>query len=322
MPALAHLLAELPAGLTARPVHREDLPGLSALVAAYERAVLGEPMTDEEDLVADWDRPSFDPVRDSVLVLDDDAPVGWAEVFRARQAVVVVSPWAWSRGIGRALAGWCEATARAGGGSRVGQPVPDADGAAVALLRSRGWTSRWTSWLLELPPGEAVPSRALPDGCVLRESRPGEDGRAAYRVIEEAFSEWPDREPTSYEDWAATVLGRPGFEPWQLLLAVEQEEVVGACHLVLSGDTGWVNQLAVAPSARRRGIAQALLARAWASSRDQGAPRAELATDSRTGALTLYERLGMQVRWSWTHWAVDLDPEPVPGAPHGGGLPG
>ncbi|MCW2678925.1 MAG: hypothetical protein JWM62_326 [Frankiales bacterium] len=36
----------------------------------------------------------------------------------------------------------------------------------------------------------------------------------------------------------------------------------------------------------------------------RGSPRSELSTDSRTGALTLYERLGMKVRRSFTHWAA------------------
>jgi len=32
----------------------------------------------------------------------------------------------------------------------------------------------------------------------------------------------------------------------------------------------------------------------------------ELSTDSRTGALGLYEKVGMQVTSVWRHWAADV----------------
>ncbi len=79
--------------------------------------------------------------------------------------------------------------------------------------------------------------------------------------------------------------------------------MVGACHLVISQDTGWVNEVAVARPERGRGLGQALLVAAFAAGREHGCPRAELSTDSRTGALGLYEHLGMQVTSSYTHWA-------------------
>ncbi|MPZ61511.1 MAG: GNAT family N-acetyltransferase, partial [Propionibacteriales bacterium] len=34
--------------------------------------------------------------------------------------------------------------------------------------------------------------------------------------------------------------------------------------------------------------------------------RGELSTDSRTGALGLYEHVGMRVRNTFEHWALDL----------------
>ena len=295
---------DLPPELCWRPLRRDDLPAVHVLVAAYEQRLLGEVMVDLEDLEADWQRPSFDPEHDAVVVLDGDELVGYAEVYRARRLTGCVRPDGWGRGIGAALVDWAVARVGELGGELVGQTVPDADTAAVELFRSRGWSPLWTSWVLEVPPGGAIAERSLPDGYAIRPLRPGQDERAAYEVVEQAFSEWPDREPTLYEDWAATVLQRPGFEPWQLTLAVDRSGgVVGACHLVMSADTGWVNQVAVDRAHRGRGIAQALLAKAFAAARERGAPRGELSTDSRTGALGLYERLGMQVKWSFTQYA-------------------
>jgi GNAT superfamily N-acetyltransferase len=166
------------------------------------------------------------------------------------------------------------------------------------------------SWVLELPAGAPLPARELPDGVVLRPIVSGRDERAAFDVIENAFSEWPDREPSSFEDWAPGVVGRGGFEPWHLIVAerrtADGAELVGACHLILTGDEGWVNQVATRNDVRGQGIGQALLGAAFGAARERGATRFGLSTDSRTGALGLYERVGMRVRLSFTHWVKDL----------------
>lgn len=298
---------DLPPGVTARPPRRDDLPAMHALLSAYEQQLLGEPLIDLEDLEADWQRPSFVPERDAVLVHDDGRVAAYAEVSGGRRVNVCVHPERTGRGIGRALLDWSAGAVAAHGGDLAGQTVPDADTAAAALLAARGWSPRWSSWVLELPPGQAVAGRPLPPGYRLRAFRPGQDEQDAYRVVEDAFAEWPDRPPTPYEDWAAHVLGRPGFAPEQLLLVEDaQQQVVGACVLILSGDTGWVDQVAVDRAHRGRGLAQALLAAGFDVARARGASRSELSTDSRTGALGLYERLGMRVRWSFTHWGLEL----------------
>ena len=132
--------------------------------------------------------------------------------------------------------------------------------------------------------------------------------RAAFQVVEDAFNEWPDRDPSTFEDWAAGVLHRPGFAPWQLLVAVESGdtgagEVIGVCYLVVAGRDAWISQLAVRADRRGRGLGRALLAYGFATARERGAVRCELSTDSRTGALSLYEHVGMRVRQSFTHYA-------------------
>ena len=52
--------------------------------------------------------------------------------------------------------------------------------------------------------------------------------------------------------------------------------------------------------------ARALLVDAFARARDHGATVSELSTDSRTGALGLYEHVGMRVTQTWRHWMRDL----------------
>lgn len=230
------------AGFTTRPLSLADTYAVHALMATYEQALLGETISDLEDFEGDFARPSFHPARDDVLVHDRDDLIAWAEVYLGRRATVVVHPDYQGQGIGGVLADWAVRRASEVGSNRVGQTVPDADTTAADLLSARAWSRLYTSWVLELPPGSEIASRPLPDGYRLRPYRPGHEERAAYEVIEQAFDEWPDRDPTSYEDWAPPVLQRKGFEPWQLMLAVTGDgRVVGACHLVVSRNTGWVN---------------------------------------------------------------------------------
>lgn len=65
--------------------------------------------------------------------------------------------------------------------------------------------------------------------------------------------------------------------------------------------------LYVAPSARRKGVAEALLTQAAAFARAQGADRLELATAiDNTQAQALYEKLGWALDESFFHYALAL----------------
>ena len=55
-----------------------------------------------------------------------------------------------------------------------------------------------------------------------------------------------------------------------------------------------------------RGLAQALLVDAFALGREHGAKRSALSTDSRTGALTLYQKVGMEVGDVWVNRASEV----------------
>jgi predicted GNAT family N-acyltransferase len=74
------------------------------------------------------------------------------------------------------------------------------------------------------------------------------------------------------------------------LVAVDGGRVVATCRLVAEGETSKLGRRAVAASARRRGLASALLAEAETRARAQGARRIALA--AQIDALALYERAG------------------------------
>jgi mycothiol synthase len=293
----------LPHGLTSRPLTLDDAGAVTALITAEELHDVGAVDVDLDEVVGEWQRPSYDLATSSLGVFDGDRLVAYADLVHPDFGYTGVLPGERGRGIGSWLADWLEALARSRGAELLSNQVPQG-GPAYRLLVSRGYRERWTAWDLELPEGAEVAAQPLPDGYAIREARPDEH-HLFYEVIEDAFSEWRAR--GSLEDFAAMVWGRPGHQPWNLLFCVDPDgTMVGATHVHLAGDAGYVARIAVRKSRRRLGLASAMLAEAFALTRQHGAVRCYLATDSRTGALALYEKVGMEVSSAWVNLALEL----------------
>lgn len=295
----------LPADLTTRPLDLDDSRPVFELIAAQEREDAGRVDIEEADLISGWGRPSHDLAASSMAVLDGDRIVGYGELTGADRATAAVHPGWRGRGIGTWIAGWIRETARRRGSAVVGMPVL-VGSAGDRLLADLGYHVRWNSWVLELPAGVDVPARELPPGYEVREACQ-DDLRAMHDVLEDAFLEWSARDREPFEDFAASVLERPGFEPWNLRVVVDAAgEVVGAAVVMLADGTAYVDRLATRADRRNRGIAQALLVDAFAQGRAHGATVSELSTDSRTGALGLYEKVGMVVTSNYVNRAIRL----------------
>lgn len=307
-PSVAPSVPPLPAGLTTRPLEKTDAHAVYVLMAAQEQEDVGEVAIEEADIVSDWARPSHDLGARSVGVFDGDTLVAYAELMGADRADTSVLPSHRGRGIGTWLAHWLQDLGRRMGSRVIGMPVPQGS-PGDRLLEQLGYRVRWTSWVLKLPEGASIPERDLPEGYVIRTAEPGEL-RAAHDVLEDAFLEWSERDREPFEDFEASTSGRPGFEPWNLRVALDAAgEVVGVSLVLVSdnGATGYVDRLAVRRDQRNRGLAQALLVDSFARAREHGTSTSELSTDSRTGALTLYERVGMVATSTWVNRGIDLD---------------
>lgn len=300
-------LPALPAGLTTRPLQKSDARAVFELMVAQEREDIGVVAIEEADIVSDWARPSHDLGARSVGVLDGETLVAYAELMGADRADTSVLPSHRGRGIGTWLAHWLQDLGRRVGSTVVGMPVPQGS-PGDRLLEELGFGVRWTSWVLALPEGATIPDRELPAGYVVRTAEP-EERRAAHEVLEDAFLEWSVRDREPFEDFEAATTGRPGFEPWNLRIVVDPEGAVAGVSLVLvsdNGTTGYVDRLAVRRDQRHRGLAQALLVDSFAQARSHGTTTSELSTDSRTGALGLYEKVGMAAQHVWVNRGIEL----------------
>jgi ribosomal protein S18 acetylase RimI-like enzyme len=303
-------LIALPAGLTARPVTIDDLDAVVALVRRCEEHDTGRAELDPEDLVVDWSRPGIDLAVMSVAVFDGDVMVAEAEAFQGR-GEVNIHPDHRGRGIGSAILPWLHRLA-VSQGPTLRQIAHDTDTTRREFLLRHGYRATYTSWILAISLEEGIEAPVLPPGFAFRDFRLGVDDRETYQVIEDAFGEWEGRRPTPFEEWATYTIGRESFEPWNMLLAVDvaTDEIVGVVFVIDYGiEEGWIQHVATKATHRHRGIASALLHRAFQIYGERGKRAVELSTDSRTGALGLYEKVGMNVISSYTNYVKDLTGE-------------
>ncbi len=303
------LAAAVPADLAVRMLGLGDARAVYDVMAAQQQADLGRVEIEEADIVSDWQRPSFDVTQSSIGVFDGGRLVGYAEVGRAGRGDAAVDPAYAGRGIGTALALWMQGRAAEEGLTSIGMPVPEGS-PGDRLLERLGYRVRWTSWVLHLPAGAEIAPRQLPAGYAVRAAAPHEYP-AVHAVIEDAFLEWSERDREPYADFEAEIVRRPGAEPWNVRVVVDGDDVVMAAGIVQVGagfdpPEAFVSRLATRRHQRGRGLAQALLVDCFAEARRRGAVRAGLSTDSRTGALGLYQKVGMVVTDVWVHRAIDV----------------
>ena len=291
---------------SSRPATAADAQAIYELIAAAEQEWHGQVEVIPDQVAADLVRPELDPERDTLVVHAGNGDLAaWAWVHLGRHAQVNVLPSYRSAGIGTMLIGWVEERAREVGSDWVAQIVDDADKAGTGLLQSRGYDVLATNWLLERPidgPRSPEPVAGLRLG-----SYDAMRTEEVYELVEDAFSEFQPRRK-SFAEFAGLTVERSTFRPDASTLAYIGGEVVGAViSLDLpNSDEGYVERLAVRADHRNQGIARAMLDETCAVFHRLGRRSCILWTHSGTGALAMYERLGMHVRRSTTVYRTNL----------------
>jgi len=284
----------------------EDAGRIAAVINARAIALGG--VTEESAAgVARWfAMPIIDPELDMRLVLDDaGAAVGYADVSGPEDG----TPKAWIdlralSGNGAALEllfAWAQerGAERAGPG---GTLQFFADERAIELrdvLAAAGFAVVRSSFEMECSLEGDLVAAVWPHGLELRpfEER---DAKAVHAATEEAFRDHWGYVPTTFEAWSAQNLAED--EDISLSrIAWDGDEVAGACiNRPRRGEdetVGWVGVLAVRRQWRRRGLGEALLRESFVLFAERGKRSAGLGVDAEntTGAVALYERVGMHV---------------------------
>ena len=233
----------LPDGLTARPLALTDAHAVFEVMAAQELHDTGQIGIEEEDILGDWQRPSF-------AIAPNTLGVSWARPW---------SPTASSAGATEgtppstpitAARGWARASrvdagpsqdhgrgpgrdARPGGqprrpsprGPRLRRPLDELGARPPRRSPDRGPTP---SWRLRHP----VRHRGRPPGGLDRHR-----GRLP-RVVRPG--------PTAVRGLRRPGRASPGFQPWNLRVVTDPaEQIVGAAFVFLAGEVGYVEKVAV-----------------------------------------------------------------------------
>ena len=99
-------------------------------------------------------------------------------------------------------------------------------------------------------------------------------------MIDAAFSEWQHRESRPFEAWQRMTTQRAIFEPDLVFVATVGADLIGTAVGVQYQTEGFIDQVAVAPQHRGRGIAGALILRLYDEFRSRGEETIRLSTDS------------------------------------------
>jgi mycothiol synthase len=226
-------------------------------------------------------------VQDDELALDVAAPGKWAVFFD-----------------------WAESAAREHGLARV-RVVPPAGHEVAAIAEERGYRPWRSSFTMEIDLQERPADPPVPGNLTLRTyEAPNEVALRA--ALNAAFADDPVWHTVTPSNFREFYLRARGFDPSLWVLAWDGTDLAGFVlgYPERSGDTtvGWVGTLGVGRAWRRRGLGEALLRRAFADLHDRGLRRIGLGVDAEnvTGALRLYERVGMRKMRQVDNWVLDL----------------
>jgi predicted N-acetyltransferase YhbS len=246
--------------------------------------------------VARWfAHPALDPPADMrIAVADAGALEGYADVGAPEDG----SPKAWVDlrvvpGCPESLAllfGWAQARGaeRAGAGGKIQFFVDERDHELRASLDEAGYAVVRSSYEMERALGGDLEAPVWPAGI---EARPlaERDAEAIHAACDEAFADHWGYSPQSFEGWRALNLV-PGEDTSLSRVAWDGDEIAGVT-------VGGVGPLAGRRPWRRRGLGEALLRESFLAFAERGKRAAGLGVDAEntTGAVSLYERVGMHV---------------------------
>ena len=294
-------LHTLPAEYTVRAATDADLDGVIRLMDDADRALGLDPDPIREYLTWIWHIPSTDLGRDTRLLVRGTEMAGFAQgTWRPEEGgpldfLIRTHPDHLGRGFGSWALAWGEALAAERGSKGIRVLTVDRDVAGRALLTSRGYVRVRSSYTMgkALAPDEDL--GAAPASVTIRAFETGRDERALHEVEEASFADHWGFRPVPFETFEADMYGAEGWDPSLAFLAEVDAAVVGLVVALSFEGEGTVAILGVVPAWRGRGIAKALLRRAFAELAQRGHREVRLGVDAQnpTGAVALYESVGM-----------------------------
>jgi mycothiol synthase len=278
-----------------------DLDAIVRLTHAVDASLGLPPSPSRESLRWIWTLTSTDLQRDTRIIDKDEVVAGFVQaVWREEQGgpldlFVFVDPGHRANGIGASLLSWGESLGRDRGAAGVRAEVPEGDTRGHALLHSRGYEQVRSGFTMTKTLGDEGDVPPDPDGVRIR-GYVDADERALYEVHEASFADHWGFRPSTFEAFNES-LRADNWDPSLVFLAVADGRVVGHLVSVLDEGEGFIGMLGVVKPWRGRGIAKALLHRAFAEFSTRDRTQVKLGVDALNphGAVAVYESVGMTV---------------------------
>ena len=309
----------LPAGFTVRPATMDDLEAAVSIMNACSQAQFGRDEHNPDDVKTEWSQEKFNLETNTRLVFSPEGePAGYVEIWDIRS--IPVNPWVWGRvhpkyegsGIGTYLLQYAEervnlvvnrVPADAKISMRCGSVSTHKP--SKQLLLDYGMTPIRSFWTMLIDMEEQPDYPEFAEGITIKTFTEVNDLLKVVRAVDEAFKDhWgyvEEPEEESLKDWQEWIEKDRKHDPSLWFLAMDGDEIAGVslCRLESWSDPswGWVDELGVRRSWRRRGIALALLQHSFAELYKRGKKHVGLGVDAQslTGATRLYEKAGMRV---------------------------
>lgn len=301
----------LPPGFVTRPATLQDAEAIAALNVEIELALLGVSESAAVDVLEFWQDRDVNLESDTLAVTAPTGEfVGYTSVARTRRGIMLDANTAirlsyQQQPISAYLLQFAEEHART-----LLDTYPETPRTFYTwsftrdmshLLTQAGFEVESSDYrmriLFEEPP---MASRPI-EGVTIRPFIPGQEERAIYHVVAEAFPDIDGEPYRPYADWYEGMFEKnSSADPSMFYVAITDGEVVGVtlCRIYPQEHNGHVSQVGVRRPWRKRGIALALLSTAFNEYYRRGVREVLLDMDStnQTGAWNLYHRAGMHVR--------------------------
>ncbi len=309
----------------------QDVPDLARILNS-ELEADGVPNREAEADMLIWIRhptETFEPTRDIDLAVVDGRPVGitdrsWVDTNDGKREYRIngsVLPEFRRRGVGQTLLERNEQRTRELAATHeidrpkiFGSWANDRQEGRVALLRANGFEPVRYFFDMTRDLSEPIPDVPMPEGIEVRPVAM-DTVRQIWKADTEAFRDhWGgfDDSDERLQGW----LESPWFDPKMWVIAWDGDEVAGgvvnAIHpeenAAIGVQRGWLHSVFTRRQWRKRGLANALIARSLVLIRERNMDFGVLGVDAEnpTGALGLYERNGFKVAERSTAWRKPL----------------
>jgi len=291
----------LPSGWRIVSPAKSDIEKVTAFIVECDTLYFGEPDTTQADVEHEWSRPGFDLTQNAFLLFSDTGEIaGYTDyLFSGEELYITPNTVIHPNHLEKVNCSlfYLLAEEKARDFERVKNiRTISVREESSRVLTEMGYTPIQTQYRMVKDITGELDEPILQEGYDFMPFHPADDAYAVFDVIETAFQELPHRTGNTFEGWQTFIMKRRDFEPALVWTVRKQGEIAGVGIGFDDPIGGWVRQLAVRKEHRGKGIALAILNKAFLEFQKRGRQTVGLTVDSEnaTGAPQLYLHAGMR----------------------------